>query len=49
MSNKIKNITVTAVFALFLAFFAVMCVTNFYNPDEYSESERREPSRAGGP
>lgn len=42
MSNKIKNITVTAVFALFLAFFAVMCVTKFYNPDEYSDSERRE-------
>ncbi len=41
MSNKIKNIVVTATFAAFVAFFVVMCVFRFFNPVANSESERR--------
>ncbi len=42
MQNKVKNIIVTAVFALFIAFFTVMAVVcGFVSPKEMSESERR--------
>lgn len=41
MQNKVKNIVVTGVFLTFLAFFAVLCVWKYRNPDSMSESERR--------
>ena len=41
MKNNLKNITVTLTFAVFIAFFAVMCVVAYFNPVEISESERR--------
>lgn len=41
MQNKTKNIIVTAVFTLFIAFFTVMCVVCGFDPKETSESERR--------
>ena len=41
MSNKIKNIVVTATFIAFMAFFAVMCTVAYFNPVKTSESERR--------
>lgn len=41
MQNKIKNITVTCVFVIFLAFFSGMCIARYFNPTEISESERR--------
>jgi len=46
MQNKVKNIIVTAVFALFIGFFTVMAVVcGFFNPKEMSESERRPLSQ----
>lgn len=41
MQNRVKNITVTIVFVLFLAFFAVMSVVRFLYPAKASEAERR--------
>lgn len=41
MKNNLKNITVTLTFAVFIAFFVVMCVVSYFNPVETSESERR--------
>ncbi len=41
MQNKVKNIVVTAVFTLFIAFLTVMCVVSGLNPTAMSESERR--------
>ena len=41
MNDKIRNITVTVVFVLFMAFFVVFCANRFVNPVEKSESERR--------
>ncbi len=42
MQNKVKNIVVTVLFALFIAFFTVMAVVcGFFNPKEMSEAERR--------
>ena len=46
MQNKVKNIIVTAVFALFIGFFTVMAVVcGFFNPKEMSEAERRPLSQ----
>lgn len=42
MQNKIKNIAVTGVFLIFIAFFTVMCVVRYFNPVKNSESERRQ-------
>ena len=41
MNDKIRNITVTVVFVLFMAFFVAFCANGFVNPVEKSESERR--------
>ncbi|MBE6662781.1 MAG: hypothetical protein E7606_05860 [Ruminococcaceae bacterium] len=42
MQNKVKNIIVTVLFALFIAFFTVMAVIcGFFNPVKTSEAERR--------
>ena len=41
MSNKIKNIVVTALFVAFIAAFVGMCCFRYFNPVETSESERR--------
>ena len=41
MNDKIRNITVTVVFVLFMAFFVAFCANSFVNPIEKSESERR--------
>lgn len=41
MQNRIKNITNTVIFALFIAFFTVMCVVKYFNPTKTSEAERR--------
>lgn len=41
MSDKIRNITVTVVFIVFMAFFVTFCANGFVNPVEKSESERR--------
>lgn len=41
MQYKVKNIIVTLVFVIFLAFFSFMCVLKFFNPVANSESERR--------
>mgnify|MGYP006896620443 FL=1 len=41
MQAKVKNIVVTAVFALFIAFFAIACAFCYANPVAESESERR--------
>lgn len=41
MNNKIKNIVVTSVFALFIAFFVVMCWVNYADPTATSDAERR--------
>lgn len=41
MQDKLKNIIVTAVFTLFIAFFAALCVMCGLNPKETSEAERR--------
>ncbi len=47
MQNKVKNIVVTAVFALFIAFFTVMSVVcGFFHPKEMSEAERRPLAQA---
>lgn len=46
MQNKVKNIIVTAVFALFIGFFTVMAVVcGFFHPKAMSESERRPLSQ----
>lgn len=41
MNDKIRNITVTVVFVIFMAFFVAFCANGFINPVEKSESERR--------
>lgn len=41
MCDKIKNIVVTSVFSAFLAFFAIMCVYGYFNPEATSVAERR--------
>ena len=41
MCDKIKNIVVTSVFSAFLAFFAIMCVYGYFNPETTSIAERR--------
>ena len=41
MQNKVKNVIVTAVFTLFIAFLTVTCVICGFNPVAMSESERR--------
>ena len=41
MNDKIRNITVTVVFVVFMAFFVTFCIGGFINPVEKSESERR--------
>ena len=41
MNNKTKNIVVTSVFVVFVAFFVVMCAFSYFNPTEKSEAERR--------
>lgn len=41
MKNSIRNIVVTVTFCVFIAFFAVFCAIQFFNPVEMSESERR--------
>ncbi len=41
MNNKTKNIVVTAVFVLFLAFIVIMSGFKYANPTAESESERR--------
>lgn len=41
MSNKIKNIVVTSLFIVFMAFFVVMCGYKYANPTETSSAERR--------
>ena len=41
MNNKIKNIVVTSVFTVFIAFFVVMCAICYLNPQETSSAERR--------
>lgn len=42
MQNKTKNIIVTVLFSLFIAFFTVMSVVcGFFNPKATSEAERR--------
>lgn len=41
MNDKIKNIVVTGVFALFIAFFTVMSLICGANPKEKSDAERR--------
>ena len=41
MNNKIKNIVTTFAFVTFIAFFAVLCMTRFSNPVEYSDVEKR--------
>ena len=41
MNNKVKNIVVTSVFVVFLAFFVFMCGYNYFNPTEMSAAERR--------
>ena len=45
MNDKIRNITVTVVFVLFMAFFVAFCANGFVNPVEKSESERRPNTR----
>ncbi len=39
--NRIKNIVVTSVFVVFIAFFVVMCAVCYLNPQETSTAERR--------
>ena len=41
MNNKIKNIVVTSVFVIFLAFFVAMCGFKIVNPTNSSAAERR--------
>ena len=41
MNNKTKNIVVTSVFTLFIAFFVVMFGVKYLNPTESSDAERR--------
>jgi len=41
MENKVKNIVVTSVFVLFIAFFAAMCIYCYFNPVAESTAERR--------
>ncbi len=41
MNNKIRNITVTLSFVLFIAFFSVTCVLRYFSPAESSDAERR--------
>ena len=41
MNNKTRNIVVTSVFVVFIAFFVAMCAVNYFNPTESSEAERR--------
>ena len=41
MNTKIKNIVVTSVFVLLIAFFFVACAVCYFNPKDISESERR--------
>ena len=41
MKNEVKNIVVTVVFSLFIAFFVGMCGYNYLHPAETSEAERR--------
>lgn len=42
MNNKTRNIVVTSVFVVFIAFFVVMCIYNIFNPVTESLSERRD-------
>ncbi len=42
MNNKIRNIVVTSVFVLFIAFFVIMCIVRIINPVTFSQSERKE-------
>ena len=47
MQNQTKNIIVTVLFTLFIAFFTVMSVVcGFFNPKEMSEAERRPLAQA---
>ena len=41
MNNKTRNIVVTSVFVVFIAFFVIMCGVKFVNPAESSDAERR--------
>ena len=41
MSNKIKNIVVTALFAGFIGIFAILCVIRIFDPVKYSDVEKR--------
>ena len=41
MNNKTRNIVVTSVFVVFIAFFVAMCTVNYFNPAESSDAERR--------
>ena len=41
MSNKIKNIVVTALFIAFMVSFVGMCTYRYFNPVDTSEAERR--------
>lgn len=41
MENRVKNITLTVAFGLFLGLFAVLCVIKFFAPEESSVAERR--------
>lgn len=41
MNSKIKNIVVTSVFTVFIAFFVVMCAICYMNPQQTSAAERR--------
>lgn len=41
MNNKTRNIVVTSVFAVFIAFFVIMCGVKFLDPNESSDAERR--------
>ena len=42
MQDKIKNIAVTSVFALFLLVFSILCINAHFDPQTHSDSENRE-------
>ena len=41
MQSSMKNKIVSIAFALYLGFFAIMCMVRFFNPVDTSEAERR--------
>lgn len=41
MNNKIRNITVTLTFVIFIAFFSLTAVLRYFDPAESSDAERR--------